>query len=437
MLKLRKLSNQTKNSVKNTWFEMVGMPCPICNKTGWCLINGTYDKVVCMRHLDETRPQHINGTLYNLTGDKPNIKMNEIEQNEGEKRQPDNIQHAVHSLLIKVFGLTKEDKEHLMVVRGLSEEQIKLRGYFSTSKVNLQKQVINGKSIWEDEFSKLGLSQDAWKGIAGFSFDEKGNCPVFLTKPGIAIPCRNVFGQIVGMQIRISKEEIKYFPKNATRDDVRIALSNTDRGIFYTIRDNSSFSVITKGLAKENHVSLPSHNLEFDITASPKYLFASSVSKKNGTAASSVPHYAFSDSILAQADFDAQGNAKVPLLDLLDKKSVILTEGLLKGDIVASYIESTKFSKLAQVVVSIAGVNVWKKAVRELQKYELLRVFSAFDQDFEENEAVYAQMSSMVNHLLENGFGTYALSWEVGKGLDDCILADVPENEKSLSVFTY
>uniref|UniRef100_UPI003F690349 hypothetical protein n=1 Tax=Streptococcus pluranimalium TaxID=82348 RepID=UPI003F690349 len=437
MLKLRKLPNQTNKKLQFTWFEMVNMPCPVCDKRGWCLINGSYDEVVCMRHIDNSRPRKINGTPYRLEGEKPAINQDEIDYNEGEKRQADNVQHMVHSLLIRVFGLTQEDKEHMMKERGLTEEQLELRGYFSTSIANLKKQIVNGKSIWEDEFAKMGLPTDAWKGIAGFYFDEKGQCPVFMTKPGIAIPCRNAFGQIVGLQVRISESEIKYFAKGIARYQGRVTFSMTEEGLVYVIRNQENYSVIATGIVEDNHVSLPELEIEFDVTKSPKYLFVSSTNMKNGTSAVSVPHYAFADSILAKAEFDYAGNAKYNLLDFMNKKSVILTEGLLKGDIVASYIDDTKFSKLAQVVVSIAGVNVWKKAVKDLETHGLTQVFSAFDQDFEDNEAVYAQMESMIDYLLENGFGTYALSWEVGKGLDDCILADVPESDKGLSIVSY
>lgn len=443
MARLRKCTIRTFNQ---NWFEMLGIECPICGKKKWCAINESQTHVVCMHVLNEEYRTVAGGTLYNLTGNQmKQVKINpkDIDWQEGEKLQPANIRHKVYSLVSMIFGLTDEHKQHLINERGLTEAQIALRGYFSVGKDVANKQVKTDKSgtIWEQLFIENGLSKNAWIGIPGFFLYEEGGktYPFFTFKTeGIAIPCRNEWGQIISLQIRVDEASRKtwaeftgsklYFDsivkKKANSYDILVM--HKRRTILERTTEQKKFVIKYQG-----------QMIDVSIKETPKYLFLSTVNELRGTAAPSLPHFAYSDEILTQARFDVNGFSKVNLFKLLDKKSVLITEGLLKGDIIISNIKDTKLEKLSKVVVSIAGVNVWARAKEKLKKLGVKRVISAFDQDFIENETVYKNMVDMITNFKNLGVDTYALTWEVGKGLDDCILSNISDVEKGYKLHKY
>lgn len=429
--KLRPLSAKTG---KTKFYEMVGVECPICHKKGWCLLSAKQDAVVCMRSPEKGRKILYNGYLYDLK-DKTNYDLAKVDTPISETPQPDNVQHRVYSLVIKTLGLNKTDEAHLTNIRGLSKEQIALRGYCSTDRKSLLKQLNGQTSIWEELFEANGLSRDAWRGVAGFFYDEEHQCPIFQVKSGIAIPCRNQFGQIVGMQIRVNPSDMSYFAKYTDKRlggrngklITSVTFDTKTNQLFYRVRlAKFPDDIIAEGQCKAGETIVCHYKgirFDFKIATSPKYLFATSINKKYGTTARSLPHFAFSDDVLSKAEFDEQGHGKVDLFTLIDKKSVIVTEGLLKGDIIASYLDNTELSNLgSKLVVAVAGVNVWNKAYTILNKLKVERVFSAFDQDFETNKSVYDQMERMIDEFINHKFQTYLLTWSIGKGLDDCIL---------------
>ncbi|HFI0144875.1 TPA: hypothetical protein ACGOR8_001952 [Streptococcus suis] len=425
-------------------FEMTGISCPICNSLGWCLITEEQTEVICMRRVDDDLPSLMGGTIYRLTENK--VKVEDVDWNyqEGEKLQPANILHKVYSLVATVLGLTDSHKAHLMTERGLSEETIRLRGYFSIGMTNAKNQINQQRngSIWEQLFVSNGLPADVWKGVPGFYLEERGNVqtPMFIyDKEGICIPCRNSWGQIVSLQVRIDTENIKTYMRFDTNSKIKYfgLVKKTEAGYEYEIGDN--FNVVAKGVTEYKEFVFVHNNREVlvKIQETPKYLFVTSINKKNGTSASSQPHFAYTDDILSKARFDDKGFAKVNLFKLMNKKSVIITEGLLKGDIIAAHLSDTKLGKLASLVVSIAGVNVWERASYQLKKEKVERIFSAFDQDFVENDAVYKNMVDMITNFNQSGVETFALTWEVGKGLDDSILAQASEEEKGYLIHRY
>lgn len=419
---------------KAFYYEMIGYPCPICRGYGWCAISKDKKKVICMKMLDDTKRTVMGGSLYYLDKDQ-SILENFSNQNfnKGEKHQPNNIHHKVYTLLSEVFGLSNEHKDHLMKERGLSEETIKLRGYFSTDRQTLLKQIVGKSTMWEDLFEKNGIPRKSWKGIAGFFLDEKQNCPVFQVKSGIAIPCRNEFGQIVGSQIRLDNEELKYSIKyNDIRLKEKIFANlkyiKEEQKIKYSIKSCSDYQQIAVGKCKLGEVVqvvFKGYEFSFTIKSEGKYVFTSSINKKYGTSVRSLVHFSFTDRILQQAKFDSEGRGLTNLLDFLPKKSVILTEGLLKGDIISSKIDKTILSKLnSDLVLCLTGVNTWNKGNKIIKNYKINRVFSAWDIDFKENDNVYNNMVRMFNDFYSNNnnLEVYLMTWTSGKGLDDCLL---------------
>ncbi|QGX47343.1 hypothetical protein GPZ88_09960 (plasmid) [Streptococcus ruminicola] len=416
-------------------------PCPICGKTDWCCVNENQTKAVCMRQIDNTKPSYMGGTLYDLKNyQKVNVKT--LVVNQGEKLARANVLHKVYSLVIQTLGLSDEHLYQLMNRRGLSREQIQLRGYASGQPENLRKQIESSKkvknspvpqitTVWEKLFLANGLEKDAWKGVPGFYFSEKQQVPIFETQSGLLIPWRNEWGQIVGMQVRVDDDKRYYSASfdSSYRNQYRVSIQNVAEGFKYKVYRLPEFEVFAEGVTKETEVSLNS-GFHFTIKSSPKYLYVSSGNKPMGTSGNSVPHYAFPDEILAQARFDNYGNSRVYLMNKID--NIIMTEGLLKGDIVASLAPESRLNKLGSVLVmAMAGVSSWKYVAKDIVKHGFTTAYLAYDQDFADNDAVYKSLSDCCDYLArKNGVLTRIMQWDFGKGLDDYLLSPKSETEE-------
>lgn len=424
---------------KTNWLRVDrSFPCPICGKTDWCVVNEQQTKAVCMRHLDENRDSYLGGTIYELNN---HIKRQVVmDYHQGRKLAPSHILHKVYSLVIATLGITETHAQHLMSERGLTREQIILRGYASTTPESMRNQVASYgydennnlviKTIWEDLFESNGLPRDAWLGVPGFYYATSQNQPAFDTKEGILIPCRNAWGQIVGAQIRVDEDKISYFAKvcDPYTDTYRVSVKKID-GVFQYEVINRDYEVVAQGNTLHKTVTL-SNGISFDIKSSPKYLFVSTADKERGTSARSVPHFSFPDNILAQAKFDNEGKSRVPLMKKVEK--VIVTEGLLKGDIISSKAPTTRLHKLGSVlVISMPGVSSWKRVAEQILAYQFKEAYLAFDQDFEDNDAVFNRMDDMVQYLtFENNITSIIFTWDTGKGLDDYLLSEAEKTEK-------
>ena len=413
-------------------------PCPICGKPDWCLVFADQTKAVCARKIDLDKPQFGSaGTIYDLDPKK----AKEVTFEPSWKSQPlasISTLHKVNSLVIDVLGLTKEHVEHLTSAeRGFSVETIALRGYASSTKQTRQKQVDTTVShpatIWEKLFVANGLPKDAWRGVPGFYWNENAKCPIFESKDGILIPCRNSWGQIVGFQVRL--DNVRYQAKvNEAFQEGRNArtakvFQNDDGSFDWYVFAKGSSHELASGTTKETSVKLRS-GLELTFKKGQKYVFVSSAYKPEGTSAKSFPHFAYSDVILEQARFSDEGKAKVNLMSKVD--NLLVTEGLLKGDITASVAKNTRLSQLGSIcVISMAGVAAWRPISDFIGKTELKKVkpiYLAFDQDFEDNDSVFERMYDMVQDLVTKQSCTVrALIWPHEKGIDDFLLKASPE----------
>lgn len=409
-------------------------PCPICQKPDWCFLASDFKKAYCCRQLDEDKPSVAGATEYVIDGS--NVKDIEIVEIPQLEQAPANVLHKVYSLVIELFGLDNEHLTHLMMQRGFSLDQTYLRGYASFTEETLRKQIKTketvgdktvGKTVWEDLFEQNGLSRDAWKGVAGFWYDTKNQTPIFMpTHRGIFIPNRNEFGQIIGGQIRVDEASMKYSAEvnDIWKDKARVVVKNVGSGQYhYTIYMYPDYDVYSEGTTPKKQLTFP-NGLSFKIKTSAKYVWLSTSSKEYGCGAKNVPHYAFPDLVLAQARFDENGNGLVNLVELC--QSVIVTEGLLKGDIIATQIPNTRLEKLGStLVISMAGVNSWKQVAYHLKKTTFARVFLAFDSDFKDNDAVYNYLKQIIEyiHRQDKNKQVSVFTWEVGKGLDDFLLS--------------
>lgn len=416
-------------------------PCPICQKPDWCFVDTKLTKAYCCRNFDSDRPTFAGATVYELSGSTmKNVEICEVSQ---ENIAPNNVLHKVYSLVITLFGLTDIHVSKLMFARGFTVDQMFLRGYTSFTKETLKKQIKMiqeidgkpvGKTIWEDLFEENGLPRDAWKGVPGFWYSEANQTPIFEpSTKGIFIPNRNEWGQIIGGQIRVDESEMKYIAKvnSAWANKAKVIIKNVDRNKYqYSIYTFPDYELLAEGVTDKKRLTFE-NGLSFTIKSSAKYVWLSTSYKEHGCGAKNVPHYAFPDSVLAQAKFDEQGKARVHLLSKC--QNVIVTEGLLKGDIIATKIPESRLNKLGStLVISMAGVNSWKQVANALEtKTKFDTVFLAFDSDFQENDAVFNNLEKMIEYLHKKGGRTIkVLTWEVGKGLDDFLLSKESLNQK-------
>ena len=103
----------------------------------------------------------------------------------------------------------------------------------------------------------------------------------------------------------------------------------------------------------------------------------------------------------------------------------IITEGTLKGDIIAHYMD--------RGVITVQGVSSFKedfgKRLRE-QIPELQKVSIAFDADYTRNENVGSALERLSDSLQQAGLAVDTLTWEEreGKGLDDYLKNQLTEH---------
>ena len=410
-------------------------PCPICNKPDWCFLASDFKKAYCCRHLDENKPSFAGATEYEI--DATNVKdvqIVEIPQMEPAKA---NILHRVYSLVLEVFGLSDKHLAHLMLERGFNLDQTYLRGYASFTKETMKEQIkfkekVNGKyigkTLWEDLFEQRGLPRDAWKGVPGFWYDTNNQTPIFEpTHYGIFIPNRNEFGQIIGGQIRVDKDSMRYsaIVNSTWKDKAKVIVKCTaEEKYHYTVYTFPDYEVYSEGETEKKQLAFP-NGLSFKIKPTAKYVWLSTSSKEYGCGAKNAPHYAFPDNVLAQAKFDENGNGLVNLITMCD--NVIVTEGLLKSDIIATQVPGSRLEKLGStLVLAMAGVNSWKQVAYNLKsKTTFSRVYLALDSDFKDNDAVFTYLKQIIQYIQQQDKNkeTYVFTWEVGKGLDDFLLS--------------
>ena len=411
--------------------------CPICGKSDWCVLSEDQTVAYCMRTPIAGQEPTSFGYRHQLTDEAKHFNNVVSEEIESLPEAPAHQLHAVYSLVIKAFGLTVKDYERMAAERGLTKQQMLLRGYTSSTQAGKQGvsyetnedgEIISIKTIWEDLFEANGLARDAWKGVPGFY--EKYGAPIFETKPGVLIPCRNGYGQIVGMQVRVhDKDRTISVEVMEGCEKYRVVCHKEDLGIAYTVygRSGDINKALRSGYCPEGEVvEIVDLGLVFKAKMGAKYIHLSSRNRVNGTKATPKVHFAFSDEILSQARFDKDGKGLTNLVELVDKKAVVITEGLLKGDIIASYNKDRKafYQMEPGLILSVPGVSVWKKATNVAVGCHFESAFVAYDQDYVTNSYVKDYAKNMLFGLKKGNVNPFFMKWNVGKGLDDFILSD-------------
>ncbi|PGY28069.1 DUF3854 domain-containing protein, partial [Bacillus cereus] len=155
-----------------------------------------------------------------------------------------------------------------------------------------------------------------------------------------------------------------------------------------------------------------------------KYLWLSSANKNQGTGAGGsenpLPvHVAVPSSHLKHWNSGT----------LHQTKSVMITEGPMKADLIADLIPE-RFNKaelieVGTTVLAIPGVNAWRITMPVLKDMGVENVYLAFDADLVENQKVRKALIDFATELKRVGYNVIIAAWNPtqGKGLDDTMQA--------------
>lgn len=211
-------------------------PCPKCQKTTWCRTSADGATLICQRVDDGTgvgrENQFGSYWVYRLS-DSPRGVWREqpYKKPEGAGMPSPLILNYVYQELLRHLPLSDDHMANLME-RGLSEEEISLRGYKSLSRRNC---IYIGELLTEKiGVAPVEIAEEIEKIAEEIAVSNSGGLlglvPGFLREvitepwqiagpPGLVIPVRNQFGQVVALKIRLDHATTgsKYIYLSSTR----------------------------------------------------------------------------------------------------------------------------------------------------------------------------------------------------------------------------
>ncbi|MED2604914.1 DUF3854 domain-containing protein, partial [Bacillus thuringiensis] len=110
-------------------------------------------------------------------------------------------------------------------------------------------------------------------------------------------------------------------------------------------------------------------------------------------------------------------------------KSVMITEGAMKADLVADLLperfNKEELSEIGTTVLAIPGVNAWRITMPVLKDMGVENVYLAFDADLVENQKVRKALIDFATKLKTEDYNVIIAAWNPaqGKGLDDAMQA--------------
>lgn len=207
------------------WYEFSRQTCPICHKTGGCIIHEDGSKVACIRESSDI--QFGKGSLvswlhYIEDGVKVDKASVESEGHRTRSKLPAHILNHIFSELMvhPETELSEDHMNHLLHERKLSYTTLNTRGYVSFP----EKPWVVAKDILPQSLMARLDQPNFTMGIPGF-FKNKYGWSITGSR-GIFIPYRDENNWITGFQIRVDN------PKN----DVEIDATNFD-GLYARVKE--------------------------------------------------------------------------------------------------------------------------------------------------------------------------------------------------------
>lgn len=396
------------------WFEYYREVCPICNKSGGCMINDKGDTVVCIR--EESNIVFSTGLHSWVHRLKEKKKVHPVTSGVvTHPKAPAEILDMFYRILLQRTELNTPHIDHLTgAKRAMNSNEVTIRGYRSFP-----------EKPWETVKRMLPNGSEKFPpGIPGFYRNEFGwSINGFQ---GILIPYRNHYNQIVGFQMRVDN------PKN----DVEINKGSIEYLNARVISQPNQVQIFLNGemivdkqmeIGEVETIQEGDHTGTVKLVKGQRYFWLSSSNRNDGTGAGSpLPvHVAVSTNMLKEWEDESNKHQKYILHRA---NSVWITEGGLKADISAEHIEKVysaeELSVIGSTVLAIPGVNTWRIAPSILEEMGVQRVNIAFDMDVMSNEKVQYQLKEFIVELKNQGYEVYLAIWNEhdGKGLDDVFI---------------
>ena len=397
------------------WFEYYREICPVCGKSGGCMINEKGDTVVCIRtespivfsqnfqswiHRLEEKQTH------DLEGMQQSIKTN--------KKVSSNLLDFVYRALLDCTTLQSVHHRHLTnEKRKMKDDEISIRGYRSFP-----------DKPWE---SVKGITKQIgyqrFPGIPGFFENQYGW--TLAGFEGIMIPYRNEYNEIVGFQIRVDNPLNDVEINRGTIEGLKARVKQPN--VVQAFIDGEIIFEKSMELGQIEDVTLvsqssdtPSLHGTVKLVKGQRYFWFSSGNKQNGTGAGdpSPVHVAVPTSQLKSWENG----------ELLKCESVWLTEGALKADISAEHIANVykpeELQETGTTVLAVPGVNTWRTVMPVLENMGVKHVNIAFDMDVMTNPHVEYYLKELAIELKNKEYSANLVIWneQDGKGIDDVLI---------------
>lgn len=396
------------------WYEVnKSNPCPICGKTGWCMISADGTKAACERMTNDKNEGKINGaSIFILDGSKKKIKKIQSYKEQKNFSVLDNVRlnKVYQAILEETFhtvGMRLEDKGYDdLKRRGLSDETIsrkKITSLHNIALAQIMQRTPNGKLSWDSDhfrtnfkgwFKMNGMPEYAWKGVPGFYnwvHTEKGKKTESVV---FGLPKTKDYG-LPGFDL----DENHFCPSIE-------AVKSGDYVVPAVDVDNNIFGMQIR---------------HFDNGDGPKYTWLTSKYNYEGTKALTGVNVA----MIPELDRQRDSRAMKQWLHH-GKKTVILTEGILKSLVAAEYLPKVyshdELLSVGSIVLGNGGVAQWKQFLPVLRKLNATNVVLAYDMDRNKNQQVMNYQNMLVQTLVRNDYHVAIASWNPEyKGLDDAL----------------
>ncbi|PFC70636.1 hypothetical protein CN298_31340, partial [Bacillus cereus] len=204
---------------RGSWWEFYRIPCPVCYDTGNCMLHVSQDKVACTRVESKWIYGKNTGNpsyIHYIKG-KDKYQLPEVDEIQIHDKKSNEELNVFNRKLMEFIPLQEHHHAHLLKDRKMSEEQIQVRQYRSFLKQQIVLEEDNTyTTVWEQLFKQMG-NKNCWQGVPGFYEMRKGQLSLRLMSgsPGILIPFRNQYNQIVGWQVRVDEVKNSVHVKSA------------------------------------------------------------------------------------------------------------------------------------------------------------------------------------------------------------------------------
>ncbi len=392
----------------NGWYEFYRETCPICGKSGGCLLNEEGDKVACIRVESKVVFSNKFQSWLHMLKEKKAVDIANTQKVHTHEKAPASLLDVVFRAFLSNTELTADHNQHLTgASRGMSTFEIESRQYRSFP----EKPWETVKKITE----QLGYQQ--FPGIPGFYKNNFGWS--IAGSKGVLIPYRNQYNEIVGFQTRVDNP----------RNDVEIDKGTTTHLRARVIKQPGRVQAFLDGemvwekdleIGERCEVRLEDECGSVRLVKGQRYFWLSSGNKNEGAGAGdpSPVHVA-----VPSHELNTWTSG-----ELLQKETVWITEGALKADIAAEHIQKAQTegvrNDVGSTFVAIPGVNTWRTVLPVLEEMNVKHVNIAMDMDVMTNPSVEYHLKELIAELRVLGYTASLAIWNAddGKGIDDVLV---------------